>query len=92
VPFDFQEKSTVADHYLYFAMLGAAIGVAGWCEAQPKLRPIVIALVAILAARSLLQTRVWADSRTLFAHAVAVNPESFVAYNTLALTEIQFWA
>jgi hypothetical protein len=83
VPFDFQAKSTVADHYLYFAMLGVAIAVAGLCEARPKLRPLVIAIIALLSVRSFMQARTWADSRTLFTHAIAVNSDSYVAYNNL---------
>lgn len=83
VPFDFQAKSTVADHYLYFAMLGVAIGAAGLCETLPKLRPAMIALLVALAVRSFIQTRIWTDSRTLFTHAIAVNPDSYVAYNNL---------
>jgi hypothetical protein len=84
VTFDFQEKSTVADHYLYLAMLGVAIAVAGGIDRAPRRAlPIFIAIVALLTARSILQTRVWTNSRSLFSHALSVNPDSFVAYNNL---------
>ena len=84
VTFDFQGKSTVADHYLYFAMLGVAIGVAAFVErTHPKWQRVFVIIVAALALRSMIQTRTWADSRTLFTNAIAVNPDSFVAYNNL---------
>ena len=37
--------------------------------------------MAILSAR---QTRVWRDTPTLFAHNVAVNPDSYAGYSNLA--------
>lgn len=84
VTFDFQEKSTTADHYLYLAMLGVSIAVARLFErTQRSLRPVFIVLVALLAARSFLQAQTWADSRSLFAHAVVVNPASAIVYNNL---------
>jgi protein O-mannosyl-transferase len=84
ITFDFQEKSTTADHYLYLAMLGGAIAVASLFErSKPSMQPIFIAVIALLAGRTFFQSRTWADSRTLFAHAVAVNPVSAIAYNNL---------
>lgn len=84
VTFDFQEKSTTADHYLYLAMLGVAIAVAGLFDrTKLSLRPIIIAIIALLGVQSFLQAQTWADSRSLFTHAVAVNPASAIAYNDL---------
>jgi len=84
ITFDFQEKSTTADHYLYLAMLGVAIAIAAWFEqARPSLRVIFVAIVALLGVRSFLQSHTWADSRTLFTHAVTVNPYSAISYNNL---------
>lgn len=77
VPFDFQAYSTVADHYLYVAMLGPAIA-ATFLLARAR-RPAIVmaaAVIVALAVRSFFQTRHWQDSQTLFSHAIEVNPDS----------------
>src|SRR5262249_45669831 len=61
IQFDFQEYSTVGDHYVYTAMLGAALVMA---DLLPRLRwttaTVVAAVVLVpLAARSIAQTRHW---------------------------------
>jgi len=88
--FEFQHFSTVADHYLYVAMLGPALvgawlaakggnGSAGW-----TLRTIVIATIfAMLIVRTETQIRVWRNGVTLFSHAVVVNPNSWMSWSNL---------
>jgi hypothetical protein len=78
VPFDFQSYSTTADHYLYFAMLGPAMIVAGVVQRWTKRAVIggLIIWISILAVRSNLQSWVWHDSQTLFEHTVDANPSS----------------
>ena len=86
VPFDFQTYSTVADHYMYLAMLGPAVVVA-WLVSRRPTTPAMIAVacvVALLGVRSFAQTAHWHDSRALFAHGLDVNPGSFAAYSHLA--------
>jgi tetratricopeptide (TPR) repeat protein len=84
--FLFQFFSTVADHYLYVSMLGAALAVASVLASKPTLlaRVVVCVAIVLLAARSIAQTRVWHDDFTLFGNAIRVNPRSFVARNNLA--------
>jgi Flp pilus assembly protein TadD len=114
VPFAFQNQSTVADRYLYVAMLGPALAAAFALRRAPAADPaagagprpgaavarfagtpraalvVAFALVAaILAARSVAQVRVWRDSETLFAHALAVNPRSPVAHNLRGLALVR---
>ena len=86
VRFDFQIYSTVADHYLYLAMLGPALIVAWLVSRRPTAPVLVIAgcLVAILGVRSFAQTKHWHDSRALFTHGLEVNPRSFASYSHLA--------
>jgi len=86
VRFDFQVYSTVADHYLYLAMLGPALIVAWLVSRRPTAPVLVIAgcLVAILGVRSFAQTKHWHDSRALFTHGLEVNPRSFASYSHLA--------
>jgi Flp pilus assembly protein TadD len=86
VRFDFQEFSTVADHYLYLPMLGVAVALAAWLVRVPAARWGVVAgvVIALLTARSLAQTFYWSDSETLFRHAVDVNPNSSAVHNSLS--------
>jgi Flp pilus assembly protein TadD len=81
-PFAFQEYSTVADRYAYVAMLAPAIAVAwGASRLQPALAAALLApALALLGARAAAQAATWRDSTTLFEHAVAVNPRSWLGH------------
>ncbi|MBC8107431.1 MAG: tetratricopeptide repeat protein [Anaerolineae bacterium] len=85
VPFQFQLYSTVADHYMYLAMLGPALAVACTLTKLPHRvsLPITAGVCAILSALSIEQTLVWRDSVTLFTHAIEVNPRSAGSHNNL---------
>jgi tetratricopeptide (TPR) repeat protein len=99
VPFDYQFYSTVADRYAYFAMLGPAMAVAFLLRqltaGEPRTeqaarsrvgyRPLVVAEVAclVLALLSRTQTRHWSETRELFGHTLAVNPDSMIAHRQL---------
>jgi len=90
VRFDFQNFSTVADHYLYLAMLGPALALAWLLSLRPT--PLTLgvtgAVLLMLAARTFNQTQYWRDSQALFRHALTVNPSSFVSYNNLAAAAV----
>lgn len=85
--FDFQMMSTVADHYLYLAMLGPALAAA-WgvsCIPSGTRWPVAATLVlALLGVRAAGQARYWTDGRTLFFHGLDVNRESWSSYYGLA--------
>jgi tetratricopeptide (TPR) repeat protein len=84
VPFDFQHYSTVADHYLYMALLGPALIAGAILSRAPRWGFAVMAIVlACLAVKSHAQTRTWQDGQTLFTHMVDVNPRSFLGHNNL---------
>ncbi|MDB5319537.1 MAG: hypothetical protein JWN40_1168 [Phycisphaerales bacterium] len=94
--FDFQMYSTVAEHYLYPAMLGPALLVAALLIrplSRPKIKPTVVVMVTIplvaLAGASHVQTYYWKDNLTLFTHVLDVNPDSFAAHNSLAAMRIE---
>lgn len=88
VPFDFQQYSTVADHYAYLPLAGAAVWI-GWVAAAHRVAPPLIGLLVIaMVIRSAAQTDVWRDGRSLFENARAVNPDSFAAHNSLAAIEL----
>src|SRR5205823_1927354 len=84
-PFQFQFNSTVADHYMYLAMLGPALAAA-WINRQSR-GPIIVrissALLLVFAVFSVIQTGYWKNSQTLFAHALDVNSRSAMAHNNV---------
>jgi Flp pilus assembly protein TadD len=91
-PFEYESISTVADRYVYVAMLGPSLapaGLLGWLHSRAS-RPTVryaascgcaIAALAVFSAR---QARYWQDSKTLFTRVLALDPRSDVAYCDLA--------
>lgn len=104
VPFDFQQYSTVANHYLYLPMAGVALAVASiaaefraraiWREATTGRRPLFLAagasaaLVGALVLLSARQARTWQDTQSLFRQALVANPTSWAAYDNLAALKI----
>jgi len=91
VPFDFQQISTVADRYLYLAMLGPALAV-GWGLARfgrKRVWLIFLTVICILAAKAAAQVWIWESSTTLSTHAVQVNPKSWVAHNNLGIVKAE---
>lgn len=85
-PFDFQQYSTVGDHYLYVALIGPAL-VAGWLvRVAGEAKPVIVAASVVLAAlgvRSVVQAGHWTDAAGMLEHVIAVNPRSFGSYNNL---------
>ncbi len=88
VPFSYQYYSTVADHYLYLAMLGPALaGAALLSRISPRRRRAAIgisaAILLALAIASFAQLRFWVDDVTNLRHIVAVTPQSNAAHGNL---------
>ena len=87
VPFLFQSFSTVADRYLYLALLGPALALA-WALSRTPGRwvPLLCCLILVaLAGRSMTQIPTWASSETLFRQALIVYPDSPAMHNQLGL-------
>jgi tetratricopeptide (TPR) repeat protein len=86
VPFDFQEYSTAADHYLYVAMLGPALLVASLVQLRPGwlVRTACVVWIAMLGLYSFRQTTYWKNGISLMEHAIAVNPQSWVSHLNLS--------
>jgi hypothetical protein len=100
VPFDFQYISGVADHYVYPAMFGVAVGVAflirtliecgdrASSRRSSQRQAIALALSVVALAPfgwlSYRQSYVWRDTPSLMNHAMRVRPESWLAANNLA--------
>ncbi len=87
VPFSFQRISTVADRYLYLAMLGPALALS-WFLARRWDRVTVGISTAVLCLLGLLsfnQTSHWRNDQTLIQHMLRVNPDSVVANHNRGL-------
>ncbi len=85
VPFHFQDISTVADRYLYLAMLGPALALALLLSRRGTTAAWACSILVLgaLGVQSARQAKTWKDSRALFEHALKVNPGSSLAHNNL---------
>ncbi len=84
-----------ADRYTYLpAVALSALAAAGLAAAAahrrawPALLGAVPAVLAVLAALTWGQARVWSDSRALWEHAVRIDPGGAVAHNNLGMVEL----
>lgn len=87
IPFGFQDISTVADRYLYVAMLGPALALAYFLS-QNWGRLVTVACVLILGLLgivSALQGQHWRDNISLFNHALKINSNSWLAHFNLGV-------
>lgn len=85
VSFDFQTFSAVSDHYLYLAMLGAAVAAA-WVVQQYGKPGVLVGAAVVLAAlswRSVDQLSHWKTDGELWEHTLEVNPGSYAAMSSL---------
>jgi hypothetical protein len=87
VPFLHQNISTVADRYVYPAMLGAALAMAAVITGAHRSRTAIALCVVLLAlaVASRIQVLHWRDTATLFEHGLRVNPRSSVAHTNLGV-------
>ncbi|NTV13179.1 MAG: tetratricopeptide repeat protein [Desulfobulbaceae bacterium] len=89
-PFAFQEVSTVADRYLYLAMLGPALAVAlTWSQYQwqKTCQLLVLVFLALLTVKSTIQTKYWKNSFIFSTHAIQINPQSWNSYLRYGIAE-----
>lgn len=82
VPFDFQMTSTVADHYMYVALVGAGLVVAGaWPRRWTYASGVVAAvMVGALGVRAAVQVDVWRSDVTLWGANLRAVPGSSLSY------------
>jgi hypothetical protein len=77
LPFDFQHYSTVADRYLYIALLGPAIAVTFLILRFQRIAAgLSIVALALLTTLSIIQLSYWRDEWHVMAHTLDVNPQS----------------
>ena len=79
-PFDMQQYSTPADHYLYQSMFGVAL-LATLLLRRPRnwLDVTAVFVVGLLAVLSWRQTQLWRHPHTLFEQMLKNNPDSRMA-------------
>lgn len=85
IPFSFQAHSTVADRYMYLALIGIGLIVADVVSTLPSKIAIgtVSAIIAVLAILSFNQTGYWIDNAAFLRHTIDVNPDVAFAHNNL---------
>lgn len=90
IPFGFQDVSTVANRYLYSAMLAPALIFGRLLYLYPGRRTSAIAaiILLLLAMRGADRLSYWHDSLTFNLRAVEINPKSSLAYNNLGIAYI----
>jgi Flp pilus assembly protein TadD len=84
-------SQAMADRYAYLPLVGVYVavvwGVAAAVASRPGLRRAAVAaataVIAALALATVVQAGRWANSRTLFEHALAVTDGNYVACNNL---------
>lgn len=91
ISFSFQRYSTVADRYVYLAMLGPAL-VLAWGLSRLRIKYAATGgaiVLGLFLLRSAWQVPYWHDTVTFFEHALQVNANSFLAHTNLGfvLTE-----
>lgn len=88
IPFNFQVVSTVADHYLYLAMMGVALAVALIVCQLSSRQSVVLSVIVIpfWAVLSLIQLPEWADGNSFFPATLSCNPTSWKSRHNYACT------
>jgi protein O-mannosyl-transferase len=84
---NFETSSTVADHDLYFALIGVGLCLAFWIKnvcRRPEYVLIAGGILTFFLTRSYFQTSYWENTSKLLTHALEVNPQSALAHFDLA--------
>ena len=87
ISFSFQRYSTVADRYVYLAMLGPALALA-WVLRRPKKYVAAAGSAIVLGVfllSSIFQVPHWQNNITFFQHALKINSASSFSHNNLGL-------
>ena len=91
IAFSFQRYSTVADRYVYLAMLGPAL-VLAWGLTWPKKYFAAVGgaiLLSLFILRSVIQIPYWQNNETFFEHALKINSDSSFSHNNLGLVHAE---
>ena len=91
VPFAYQAFSTVADRYVYLALIGVGLIVSEAIEHVRSQRIAMVGAAALfiaLAALSFNQSRHWLSGPDFLRHTIDVNPSAGFAYSNLGDTAL----
>lgn len=80
VPFDMQQYSTTADHYVYPCMAGVGIALATLVQRWRGTGAVLIPIALL----GVLQASYWRDMEALWKRSAEINPRSSLAYGLLA--------
>jgi hypothetical protein len=86
VSFQYQNYTTVAEHYLYVSLFGLALALSA-LVVKYRTRWATLAMLAVVvmaATGSVRQLGYWRNTETLFLRAVDVQPKSALSLNNLA--------
>jgi len=89
MPFDMQQYSTPADHYLYQPMLGVGLAAALLLRARPGWWGGAVVVLAICGVLSWQGSRLWRRPTDLAEAMLKRNPNSWLARNSLAFNALQ---
>ena len=91
VPFGYEDISTVADRYMYLALLGPALVVAYFASNRWSTATIAVcgSVAALLALASAWQASYWTDQETLFAQCLWASPPSYIAHDKVGLAYLE---
>jgi len=93
VPFAFQYFSTVADRYVYLALLGPslilafALNEAANTQFYRTYQLATLLVLTLFVWRTEQQLPTWQNTQALFTNTLAVNPYDWLAYNQLGYDE-----
>ena len=76
---------SMADRYMYVPMIGLLIAVSWEVRPSRLSAAVAVLLLGAWAALSWQQSLVWHDGVTLWTHALAVDPNNFVAHDNLGV-------
>lgn len=88
-PFDMQQFSTPADHYLYQPMLGVALALTLLLRARPRWWGAAAVVLAVCGVLSWQGVRIWRQPWDLAHMMLRRNPQSWLARNSLAYLALQ---
>lgn len=86
VPFYYQRFATVADRFVYLALVGPALALAWWLARGGRRRyAVATCVLCLLAFRSHQQLQTWRDSRSMIRQVASVNPRDPEVHYSLGI-------
>lgn len=94
IPFGYQQHTVVADHYLYLAIIGAAVALTAtvdrlagsmqWGTQRVAATALGVMVLGAYAVQSFRESQQWRDTPTFWRRVIERSPNTFAAYYSLA--------